>query len=82
MKINEKELEKDEKFVLEAKEEYADIQDLETALQEYFVGKYGVRPEISLTFDEAAQAWVVATKNGQKKVSFVESIPKALHELL
>ena len=82
MKINEKELEKDERFIVEAKETYSEIQDLQSALEEYFIGKYGEKAEISLSFDSVAHAWIVATRNGQKKVSYLESIPKALHELL
>ena len=81
MKINEKELKKDEEFIIEMKEKYSGIQDLQSALEDYFIGKYA-KAEISLSFDDAAHAWIVATKNGQKKVSYLESIPKALHELL
>ncbi|MBI4153201.1 hypothetical protein HY497_01640 [Candidatus Woesearchaeota archaeon] len=82
MNINEKELEKDESFVVEAKEKYSEIQYLQSALEDYFIRKYGARAEISLSFDEAAHVWVVATKNGQRKVNYLESIPKALHEIL
>jgi len=82
MKINETELEKDEEFIVELKEKCSDIQDLQSKLEDYFIGKYGEKAEISLSFDDVAHTWVVATKNGQKKVSYLESIPKALHELL
>lgn len=81
MKINETELEKDEEFIVELKEKCSDIQDLQSKLEDYFIGKYR-KAEISLSFDSVAHAWIVATKNGQKKVSYLESIPKALHELL
>jgi hypothetical protein len=80
--MKEKDLERDEKFVVEVKSKHSAIQDLQEALEDYFHNKYGEKAEISVTFDELAQSWVVATKKGKKRVSYVESIPKAVHELL
>lgn len=82
MTINEKELEKDEKFVVEALAQYADVDALQRALTDYFHKKYERKGEVTITFDKEIHDWIVSTRKGEKRVGYVESIPKAVHDIL
>lgn len=80
--INEKELEKDEKFVVEAFAQYADVDALQQALTDHFHKKYERKGEVTIVFDKELHDWVVSTRKGEKRVEYVESIPTVVQELL
>ena len=82
MPIDEKELRKDESFIVQALDEHKTIKALRQALDDYFNNKYGKEGEIQITFDEEIHDWIVSTKNGKKRVGYVESIPKAVFDML
>jgi hypothetical protein len=80
---NEKELEKDEKFVVEVKSVHSTITSLQYAIEQYFDGKYGkVSGGIGVSFNDQTHSWHVTTRKGSKDVGYIESVPKAVHELL
>ena len=75
----EKELEADEKFVVEARSTYSDTSALRASLEHYFAKKYW---GVMISFDGVTQEWKVSTRKGTKSVGLVESIPKTVQELL
>ena len=75
----EKELEADEKYVVEAQSLHSDTSALRASLEHYFAKKYW---GVMISFDEVTQEWKVSTRKGTKMVGLVESIPKTVQELL
>jgi hypothetical protein len=75
----EKELELDEKFVVEARSTHSDTSALRASLEHYFAKKYW---GVMISFDDVMQEWKISTRKGTKLVGLVESIPKTVQELL
>ena len=76
----EKDLEKDEDFVLKSIAVTKDIALLADNLSSYF-GKYKELGKVEITFDELVRDWKIKTKKGERAVEYPEGIAKAMMEL-
>ena len=77
-----KDLEKDEDFILRLLSETEDIQELARSLMNHFNSRYRKElGEISLSFDQNMRDWLVSCPKGQKRVGYIQSIPKAVFDL-
>ena len=79
---SEKELKRDEEFVVSVKAEVGKI-GMQSALEDYFNERYEKKlGPMSISYDEEMKDWVVTTPDKKVRVEYVESIPKAVQELL
>ena len=72
-----KDLEFDEKYVVQLISEKKKIEELAKELSDYF-NKYEELRPVEIIFDETARNWVVKTKKGEKDIEHPEAIPKAI----
>ncbi|MCK4589577.1 MAG: hypothetical protein KAT77_03980 [Nanoarchaeota archaeon] len=76
----EKDLEKDEDFVLKSIASTKEIGLLADNLTQYF-SKYSELGEVKISFDELAKNWKIKTDKGEKTVEYPEGIAQAVMEL-
>lgn len=76
----EKDLEKDEDFVLKSIASTKETGLLADNLTDYF-SKYHELGKVKIKFDELARNWKIATDKGKKTVEYPEGIAKAIMDL-
>lgn len=76
----EKDLEKDEDFVLKSIASTKEIKLLAENLSQYF-SKYSELGEVKIEFDELAKNWKIMTGKGEKTVEYPEGIAQAIMKL-
>ncbi len=76
----EKDLQKDEDFVLKSIAAMTNLAELAGALSQYF-SKYKELGDVKIEFDKEVRDWKITTAKGEKRVEYPESIAKAIMEL-
>lgn len=76
----EKDLEKDEDFVLKSIASTKELSLLADNLSQYF-SRYHELGEVKIKFDDMARNWKIVTRKGKKTVEYPEGIAKAIMDL-